>query len=181
MKKLPRQLQRWKKCKRCRLARWRHKVVVGSGRLPSDIVFVGEGPGKNEDLLGIPFIGRAGKLLKTALKDALEMLGLGGKLRIFITNVVACRPTDEKQGKNRQPRDDEMITCRPRHALILSLAQPKLVILLGRVPQMEVGPICPGAVALRHPAYVLRRGGEGSPEYRSFVQHLAQAIEQKLC
>ncbi|OGS56534.1 MAG: hypothetical protein A3K60_06735 [Euryarchaeota archaeon RBG_19FT_COMBO_56_21] len=89
------------KCPNCRLSKNRTKVVPGTGPCDAKIVFIGEAPGKDEDLKGQPFVGRAGKILD----DALESAGVS-RNRVRITNLVKCRPP-----KNRRPRKDETITC----------------------------------------------------------------------
>jgi len=88
-------------CRRCRLSEGRTKVVPGVGPLKSRIMFIGEAPGKDEDLRGEPFVGRAGKLLDEALAEA----GVR-RSQVRISNLVKCRPPG-----NRRPRKDEMATC----------------------------------------------------------------------
>ena len=89
-------------CKLCKLSGTRTKAVPGTGRIDDvDVVFVGEGPGRNEDLEGKPFVGSGGKLLDELLKNA----GLE-RNQVYITNIVKCRPPN-----NRKPEDDEVATC----------------------------------------------------------------------
>jgi DNA polymerase len=89
------------KCTRCRLSEERTHVVAGVGPCDSRIVFIGEAPGKDEDLEGEPFVGRAGRILDEALKEAGVTRG-----QVYISNLVKCRPP-----KNRKPRKDEVNTC----------------------------------------------------------------------
>ena len=112
-----------KNCKACRLCEQRTNVVVGRGSLSADVFFVGEGPGENEDLQGQPFVGAAGKLMDECLK-ALE-IDTG---RIYITNVVKCRPP-----QNRTPFDDECAACLPHLRAQFSIIRPKIVVCLGKV------------------------------------------------
>jgi len=109
-------------CKKCRLSRTRIKVVPGEGDPESDIMFVGQCPGANEDQQGRPFVGRAGKLLD-------EHLGLIGLQRekVFITNIVKCRPPE-----NRDPMVDEVRSCSPYLERQIKSINPKLIITLGR-------------------------------------------------
>lgn len=114
-----------KKCKSCNLCRLREsatQVVPGDGNPKADIMFIGEGPGANEDKEGVPFCGAAGKFLD----QLLESIGL---LRsdVYITNMVKCRPPG-----NRDPRDDEMEACRPWLDAQIKYIDPKVMILLGR-------------------------------------------------
>ena len=109
-------------CTRCRLAQGRTRAVPGEGSPDTEVVFVGEGPGQNEDRQGRPFVGRAGDLLQ-------ELLGMIGWRRedVFITNVVKCRPPD-----NRDPEPDEIAACRPFLARQLEILDPALLVTLGR-------------------------------------------------
>jgi DNA polymerase len=109
-------------CERCRLSRTRAHAVPGEGDPDTEVVFVGEGPGQNEDRLGRPFVGAAGTLLE-------ELLGLVGWQRqeVFITNVVKCRPPG-----NRDPEPDEIAACRPFLRRQLEVLDPAVVVTLGR-------------------------------------------------
>ncbi len=109
-------------CRRCALWRTRNKAVFGEGSLKRKIILIGEAPGRNEDLKGRPFVGAAGKVLDKMLETA----GLNRK-EIFITNVVKCRPP-----RNRDPLPEEVEACAPFLRQQLFLAQPRLVITLGR-------------------------------------------------
>ena len=112
-----------KLCKKCKLSKTRIQVVVDDGKLNSPIMLVGEAPGKDEDEQGIPFVGRAGKLLD-------KMLAAIGLHRndIFIANVLKCRPP-----QNRDPLPDEILQCEPYLKKQLELIQPKLLVALGRI------------------------------------------------
>ncbi|MCK9485110.1 MAG: uracil-DNA glycosylase [Dehalococcoidia bacterium] len=109
-------------CPRCPLARTRTRTVPGSGPLPCDLVFVGEGPGQREDELGLPFVGRSGQFLD-------ELLGSIGRSRqdVYVTNVVKCRPPG-----NRDPEPVEIGACRDYLDQQLALARPTVVATLGR-------------------------------------------------
>ena len=109
-------------CTRCRLHIGRTQAVPGEGNASTEVVFVGEGPGFNEDKQGRPFIGRAGDLL-------VKLLGSIGWRRedVFITNIVKCRPPD-----NRDPEPDEIAACAPYLTRQLEVLDPAMVVTLGR-------------------------------------------------
>jgi len=109
-------------CEKCRLSRTRIKVVPGEGDPESGIMFVGQCPGANEDQQGRPFVGRAGQLLEELLKS----LGLKRE-KVFITNIVKCRPPE-----NRDPMVDEVRACSPYLERQIKSVNPKLIITLGR-------------------------------------------------
>ena len=119
-------------CTNCRLHETRTKAVPGEGDPETEVVFVGEGPGFNEDREGRPFIGRAGDLL-------VKLLGSIGWRRqdVFITNVVKCRPPD-----NRDPQPDEIAACAPYLRRQLAILDPAVVVTLGR---FSMGTFMPGA------------------------------------
>jgi uracil-DNA glycosylase family 4 len=108
-------------CKRCRLCEERNKIVFGSGSAKADLVFVGEGPGRDEDMQGLPFVGRAGKLLT----QMIEAMGLT-RDNVYIANVVKCRPPN-----NRPPEKDEVATCIPFLLRQLEVIHPKVIVCLG--------------------------------------------------
>jgi DNA polymerase len=114
-------------CKRCKLHERRTQIVFGVGDPHAKLVFVGEGPGADEDAQGIPFVGRAGQLLtqmieNTAKKEGIPLL----RKDVYICNVVKCRPPE-----NRTPEPDEMATCGPFLARQLEAIQPRAICVLG--------------------------------------------------
>lgn len=111
-----------KSCTKCGLCKTRTNAVPGSGNPNAEIIFIGEGPGKNEDLKGEPFVGAAGKFLEELLN------GIGmQRSDVFITNIVKCRPPG-----NRDPEPIEVATCYPYLEKQVALIKPKLIVLLGR-------------------------------------------------
>jgi uracil-DNA glycosylase len=110
-------------CTRCKLHRRRTNIVFGVGNPHADLVFVGEGPGHDEDVQGIPFVGRAGQLLT-------QMINAMGLSRddVYIANVVKCRPPE-----NRTPEKDEVATCLPFLLRQLTNINPKVIVCLGSV------------------------------------------------
>jgi DNA polymerase len=119
-------------CTRCRLHETRTNAVPGEGHPDTQVVFVGEGPGYNEDRLGRPFVGRAGDLLVKLLASIQWR-----RDEVFITNVVKCRPPE-----NRDPQPDEIAACEPYLRRQLEALDPALVVTLGR---HSMGRFMPGA------------------------------------
>jgi uracil-DNA glycosylase family 4 len=154
-------------CTRCALASGRTNVVFGVGDPHADLMFVGEGPGRDEDLQGEPFVGRSGQLLDRVLG---EELGIG-RDRVYIANVVKCRPP-----ANRDPLPDEVASCRPYLEQQIELVDPNVIVTLGnfatrlllgtdggiRQLRGEVYPYGRAVVVpTYHPSFVLRSGGMG--------------------
>lgn len=110
-------------CKKCSLWETRHNVVFGVGTEKAEVMFIGEGPGEQEDLQGIPFVGRAGMLLD----DMLEMIDLD-RSRVYIANIVKCRPPG-----NRDPLGTEQAACFPWLREQIRLINPKIIVCLGRI------------------------------------------------
>jgi DNA polymerase len=148
-------------CTRCRLHKQRNKIVFGVGNPCAELVFVGEGPGHDEDVQGLPFVGRAGKLLT----QMIEAMGLRRE-DVYICNVVKCRPPE-----NRKPEDDEVATCSPYLYRQLDVIAPKAIVCLGGVAAQTLlktkDPISrfrgnwfdfrnTKLLATYHPAYLLR-------------------------
>ena len=111
-------------CKKCALWETRTNVVFGVGNREAEVLFVGEGPGENEDLQGEPFVGRAGKLLDTML----AIIDLDRHKNIYIANIVKCRPP-----KNRDPLSVEQDACIDYLRMQFALMRPKIIVCLGRI------------------------------------------------
>ena len=111
-------------CTGCGLCETRHNVVFGVGKRDTDVLFVGEGPGEQEDLQGEPFVGPAGKLLD----DMLSILDLDRNSNCYIANIVKCRPP-----RNRDPLETEQETCIGFLRNQVALIQPKIIVCLGRI------------------------------------------------
>ena len=114
-------------CRRCGLCETRHHVVFGVGPQDAEVLFIGEGPGEQEDLKGEPFVGRGGKLLD----DMLELIDLD-RTKIYIGNMVKCRPP-----KNRDPLETEQMACAEWLQRQIALLQPKIIVCLGRISAMK--------------------------------------------
>ena len=148
-------------CTRCKLHRGRTTVVFGDGNPKAHLLFVGEGPGRDEDIQGLPFVGRAGKLLT----QMIEAMGLQRK-DVYICNVVKCRPPE-----NRTPERDEVATCSPYLLRQIDVVDPKVIVCLGSVAAQTLLETNRGITHYRgewldfrgrkllatyHPAYLLR-------------------------
>lgn len=110
-------------CTRCGLCTTRHNVVFGVGNKNADIMFIGEGPGEQEDIKGVPFVGPAGKLLD----DMLSIIDLD-RNNCYIANIVKCRPPG-----NRDPKDEEQEACIDYLRNQVALIRPKIIVCLGRI------------------------------------------------
>ena len=148
-------------CTRCKLHKGRHTIVFGDGSPNAKLVFVGEGPGADEDAQGLPFVGRAGKLLT----QMIEAMGLQRK-DVYICNVVKCRPPE-----NRAPEPDEVAACSPYLLRQIDAINPKIVVCLGASAAKALLNTTRGISSFRgewlewrgrklmatfHPAYLLR-------------------------
>lgn len=116
-------LQTCNNCQKCGLGNTRNRLVFGVGNQNADIMFVGEGPGEQEDLQGEPFVGAAGKLLD----DMLSIIDLN-RTNIYIANVVKCRPP-----MNRDPSEEEQMCCYPFLQRQIELVKPSVLVCLGRI------------------------------------------------
>lgn len=114
-------------CQKCALCETRTNVVFGIGNPQAEVLLIGEGPGEQEDLQGIPFVGRAGKLLD----DMLELIDLD-RNKVYIANMVKCRPP-----KNRDPFPQEQEACREWLQQQIAIIRPKIIVCLGRISAMQ--------------------------------------------
>ena len=169
-------------CTRCPLAAGRTQVVFGVGDPDADLMFVGEAPGRDEDLQGEPFVGRSGRLLDRLLD---EELGID-RSAVYIANVVKCRPPD-----NRDPRPEEIDSCRPYLAAQVELIAPAVVVTLGNfatkllldtdqgITKVRGASYPVGSVQLVptfHPAAALRGGGVVLAQMRADFVRAKQLI-----
>lgn len=160
-------------CTKCRLASGRTQVVFGVGNPSSPLMFVGEGPGREEDLRGEPFVGRSGKLLDTLIAQELGLDRTG----CYVANVIKCRPP-----QNRDPKPDEVEACMPYLDEQIEIVSPKVVVTLGNFAARALLGTDAGITSLRgktypfragrlvptfHPSYALRGGGQVVAEMRA--------------
>jgi DNA polymerase len=166
-------------CTRCKLHKTRNKIVFGDGNSNADLVFVGEGPGADEDAQGLPFVGRAGKLLT----QMIEAMGLK-RPDVYICNVVKCRPPG-----NRPPEKDEVETCSPFLFRQLDVLQPKVIVCLGATAAQTLLRTNRGIshfrgewleyrgfkmMATYHPAYLLRNPAAKSEVWKDLQKVMGE-------
>lgn len=174
-------------CRRCKLCEQRNKIVFGAGHPKAELVFVGEGPGHDEDIQGLPFVGRAGKLLT----QMIEAMGLR-RDDVYIANVVKCRPP-----QNRAPEPDEIETCSPFLYRQLAVIRPKAVVCLGAIAFQSLTGTKPSMSRIRgqwlefrgipllatyHPAYLLRNPnakGDVWEDLKKVMAHLGLKLPAK--
>ncbi len=111
------------RCASCRLGKSRTNLVFGDGNLYADLMFIGEGPGEEEDLQGIPFVGRAGQLLTKIIENGMRI----PRSSVYIANIVKCRPPE-----NREPLTDEANACIGYLKRQISVIRPRAIVLLGK-------------------------------------------------
>lgn len=168
-------------CRRCKLSHGRTQIVFGVGNPHAEIVFVGEAPGRDEDLKGEPFVGRAGQLLTEIITKGMKMR----RADVYIANVVKCRPPE-----NRNPEPDEIAACEPFLVKQIDLIQPRVIIALGTFAAQTLLKIKTPISRLRgiwhsyqgiklmptlHPAYLLR-----NPNDKRLVWQDIQAVLREL-
>jgi uracil-DNA glycosylase family 4 len=169
-----------KQCTACRLHRGRTQVVFGVGNPQAELMFVGEAPGRDEDLQGEPFVGRAGQLL-TRIIEAMGMK----RQDVYITNVIKCRPPN-----NRNPEEDEISRCEPYLIRQIALVKPRLIVALGtfaaqtllktKLPISQLRGRFHTYQGVRvmptlHPAFLLR-----NPDRKRAVWEDMQAVQREL-
>ncbi len=152
---------RIKDCDRCPLCLERKTIVFGQGNIKADLMFIGEAPGQEEDVSGLAFVGKAGKLLT----QVIQSIGINREA-VYIGNVIKCRPPG-----NRNPIRQEIAACSPILFKQIELLKPKLIITLGNVATKTLWPNAPGIMSIRgklnnykdtpllpsfHPSYLLR-------------------------
>ena len=115
-------------CNRCKLSTGRKNIVFGVGNENADIMFIGEGPGADEDTQGIPFVGKAGQLMNKAF----DVVGIERE-EVYIANIVKCRPPN-----NRDPEQDEVLSCINYLRNQVMIVKPKIIVLLGRISLQNI-------------------------------------------
>jgi DNA polymerase len=177
------------KCKKCDLSKDRNKVVFGNGPVPCDLMLIGEAPGADEDAQGLPFVGRAGKLLTKIL----ESVDIKRPDDIYIANTVKCRPPN-----NRAPHPKEQAACAPYLETQIKFVKPKIILLAGAPAVKAILKIEEPMSKIRgswfklqgteisvmpifHPSYLLRNASKtkGSPKWYTWqdMQEVKHALE----
>jgi DNA polymerase len=167
-------------CRRCRLAGGRTQIVFGVGNPKARLMFVGEGPGRDEDLRGEPFVGRAGALLTDIIEKGMRLR----RADVYICNVVKCRPPD-----NRNPEPDEVEACSPFLLRQIDLVAPEVIVALGKFAAQTLLRSATPIMRLRgvwyeyrgiplmptlHPAYLLRNPGDKKLVWQDIKQVMAR-------
>lgn len=173
-------------CKKCDLCKTRTNVVFGVGSPESNVMFIGEGPGHDEDMSGVPFVGRAGKLLDLML----DASGFSRDENIYIANIVKCRPPE-----NRDPKPDEQDCCIKWLEKQIEIINPKVIVCLGRIaawriidPNMKItrehGQLIEKDgrlyMAMLHPSALLRNPNQKPEAFADFLRlrdHLKRSGE----
>jgi len=162
-----------KSCVKCSLSKSRNNVVVGRGNNKAKLLIIGEGPGRNEDETGLPFVGRAGKLLD----QILDSVGIDSNEDAYISNIVKCRPPE-----NRKPSLEEMSSCESWLKEQIRLINPEVILLVGATAVQGILGVKEGITKIRgswieengmlympifHPSYLLRNSSKdpGKPKW----------------
>jgi len=168
-------------CRRCKLCQGRTNIVFGVGNPQAEIMFVGEGPGRDEDLKGEPFVGRAGQLLTEIITKGMKMK----REEVYIANVVKCRPPE-----NRNPEPDEIAACQPFLLQQIEIVKPRIIVALGTFAAQTLLQVKTPISRLRgvwhtyhgvklmptlHPAYLLR-----NPNDKRLVWYDIQAVLREM-
>lgn len=169
----------WCNCKACPLGSTATHHVLCRGKLPCDVLFIGEAPGEVEDTLGQPFVGPSGKLLTKIIEE----VGRSVKFTFAIANTLACVPWNEDQTGVRPPTGPELTQCQSRLWELLPMANPLAIVYVGKVSgdraKVITGEYKPvPSLLIYHPAYLLRKGG-ASPnnlDYKRTVLNLKQFL-----
>lgn len=176
------------RCRKCRLASTRRLTVFGEGSCQAEVMFIGEGPGRQEDITGRPFVGRAGELLTRIIERGMGM----SRNEVYIANLVKCRPTvDLKLVRDRPPDRDELESCVPYLLKQIEIIAPRVIIALGSPAAKFLLGTDQGITRIRgnwgdfegvpvmptyHPSYLLRNGGDASPLRREVWDDIKKVL-----
>ena len=176
--------EKYKACQKCALGKTRKNLVFGRGLSNPPVMFIGEGPGADEDTQGEPFVGRAGRLLTKMI----SAIGIE-RADVYITNIVKCRPPD-----NRNPTPAEISCCLPIIKQQIEILNPKLIVTLGNIPTKTLIPDLPGITKARgkikqyekwtvlptfHPSYLLRNRSAMPQAWEDFKKITEFAFNSK--
>lgn len=170
------------RCRDCALRAHARHQVIGRGVIPARLLFIGEGPGKTEDLLAEAFTGASGRLLNTMIAESAAEAGTPVPT-YYITNTVLCRPWvwedgDPEQGKNREPRREEILACMKNVLYIASIVNPDYVIFVGRIAAQVYKKEFKDGLLITHPAAHLHFGGRCSPTYLLDIRNLSELFKR---
>lgn len=175
-------------CTRCKLHATRSTIVFGEGNPEASVMFIGEGPGKDEDAQGRPFVGKAGQLLTALIEKGMKLK----RSDVYIANVVKCRPTVNLELKrDRPPDDEEVAACGPFLKKQIEIINPKVIVTLGNPSTKFLVNPKEGITKVHgvwhlynnipvmptfHPSYILRNGGDTSPLKRLMWEDIKKVI-----
>jgi len=149
----------WSNCTSCTLCKTRSKTILGTGKMPCDVLLLGDSPGTAEDTVGRPFVGPAGSLLIEMCERAQE-LAEAEELRLFYSNMLSCVPFQEETLKTKFPEEEEIKSCAPRLNDLIQLLKPKGIVMVGRLSGKFAPIYCDWdfdySVEIIHPAAILR-------------------------
>jgi DNA polymerase len=176
-------------CVNCKLSTTRKNYVFGEGNPDADIMFIGEAPGREEDEIGRPFVGRSGKLLTGIIENGMQIK----REDVYISNIVKCRPTINLEGKtDRKPEKDEINNCCFILEKQIEIIKPKVIITLGNPATRFMLNTKQGITKIHgifgeyknikvmpiyHPSYVLRNGGEKSPLKKDVWEDIKKVLK----
>ena len=177
-------------CQLCKLAKTRNRAVFGEGNPSARLMFIGEGPGRDEDASGRPFVGRAGQLLTRVIE---QTMGLQ-RSDVYIANIVKCRPTLDLLGKkDRAPDEEEVSACAPYLREQIQMIRPKVIVTLGNPSTRFILKTKEGITKLRgnwfvyenipvmptyHPSFIIRSGGEKSSHFKNVQSDMQCVLTQ---
>lgn len=172
--------EEWSPCNRCPLHEGIFHYVFFRGTCPCDVLFIGEAPGKDDNLAGIPFVGKYGSILDSLIAE------IGIDFTYGIQNIIACTPFTTTNGKLsvRVPSKEEADACKPRFLETIKRCNPKIIIELGKTAKKylklpkELSQI--KVIEVPHPAYIHRKGGLNSLEYKRAVLYARETLKEIL-
>jgi len=182
-RRLRQHIHDWQDCQLCPLGKTATHHVLYRGQVPCQVLFVGEAPGESEDILGEPFVGPAGDILNDLIEDTHKQTSI--YFSYAITNVVCCLPYDTENDTLREPTQIEASACNPRLREFVSLCNPSLVVLLGKIADRDFGRrkefFRYQTLSIKHPAYISRQPQETYlVVYKRELLRLVQKIESLL-
>lgn len=171
-------VERWKDCQKCPLAQQRSRICIARGNIPSDVVFIGEAPGASEDSIGFPFKGPAGHKMDWIINNSIP-----SNVTHSLINLVCCYPREAKARGDNKPERDEILACRPRLIEYINIAQPRLIIYVGRLAE-EYTPNSTNvpSIEITHPAYILSRLPKAQQgfEFQKCIVQVRRAVQGML-
>lgn len=163
--------KKWQGCQRCSLSGRRKRVVLARGKIPCNVLFVGEAPGHSEDVVGTPFVGPAGRLMQRIIDRSLD-----GQYDYALTNLVACVPLEDGNNKLRDPPEECVEACEPRLEEFMDVAVPDVVIAVGGLAERY---LVSADDSIVHPAAMLRMDpGQKSLAIQRAIAIVSDAVHE---